>query len=100
MAKQSLVVHIAGQRYVVRSDADDAYLQALAQYVDEQLGEVQKGARLAAPHRQAVLAALNIADELFQEQQKRQQLKQQVTKRSRAILAFLDQEVHNRQQPQ
>ena len=98
MAKNSLVVHIAGQRFSVRSDADEAYVQALAEYVDERLDEVHKGSRMVAPHRQAILAALNIADELFQERQKRDTLKQQVKSRSEAIMATLDQEVLRRQQ--
>ena len=100
MAKYSLVVQIAGQRFSIRSDADEAYVQALAEYVDERLDEVHKGSRMVAPHRQAILAALNIADELFQEQQKRDTLKQKVRKRSQAIMAFVDQEVLRRQQQQ
>ena len=100
MAKKSLVVNIAGQRFSIRSDADEAYVQALAEYVDERLDEVHQGSRMVAPHRQAILAALNIADELFQERQGRDTLKQQVRKRSRAIMAFLDQEVIRRQQQQ
>jgi len=100
VAKKSLVVNIAGQRFSIRSDADEAYVQALAEYVDERLDEVHQGSRMVAPHRQAILAALNIADELFQERQCRDTLKQQVRKRSRAIMAFLDQEVIRRQQQQ
>ena len=100
MAKNSLVVHIAGQRFSVRSDADEAYVQALAKYVDERLDEVHKGSRMVAPHRQAILAALNIADELFQERQKRDGLRRAVRKRSKAIMAVLDEEVFRRQQQQ
>ena len=65
--RSSRVVHvdIHGQRYAVRSDLDPAYISELAAYVDEKMqlaaSEVQSGESM----RVAVLAALNIADELF-----------------------------------
>jgi len=65
--RSSRVVHvdIHGQRYAVRSDLDPAYISELATYVDEKMqlasSEVQSGESMKV----AVLAALNIADELF-----------------------------------
>ena len=43
VAKRPVVVHIAGQRYVVRSDADETYVQTLAEHVDKRMREVQLG---------------------------------------------------------
>ena len=100
MAKNSLSIKIAGQRFTIRSDADEAYVQSLAEYVDERLDEVHRGTRMVAPHRQAILAALTIADELFQEREQGQTLKQEVRTRSSAIMARLDEEVLRRQQQQ
>jgi cell division protein ZapA len=57
-------VEIAGQRYPIRSALDATYVTQLAAYVDEKM-------RLAAREtsgdtlKVAVLAALNVADELF-----------------------------------
>src|SRR5690349_9315377 len=65
--RSSRVVHvdIHGQRYAVRSDLDPAYISELAAYVDEKMQlastEVQSGESMKV----AILAALNIADELF-----------------------------------
>ena len=65
--RSSRVVHvdIHGQRYAVRSDLDPSYISELAAYVDEKMQlaatEVQSGESMKV----AVLAALNIADELF-----------------------------------
>ena len=65
--RSSRVVHvdIHGQRYAVRSDLDPAYISELAEYVDQKMqlasSEVQSGESMKV----AVLAALNIADELF-----------------------------------
>lgn len=69
--RSSRVVHvdIHGQRYAVRSDLDPAYISELASYVDEKMQlastEVQSGESMKV----AILAALNIADELFTSRQ-------------------------------
>lgn len=96
MAKRSVVVHIAGQRLVVRSDADEAYVQRLAGYVDERVCEVQRSSKRVPSQSLAVLAALNIADELFQEREKRTELKRKIRDKSRAVLSYLDKEVKAR----
>jgi cell division protein ZapA len=93
MGKRSVVVHIAGQRYVVRSDADEGYVQQLAEYVNERIDEVQRTSRPASPQSLAVLAALNIAGEFFRERQQRRQLRQRIRERSKAVLDLLDKEV-------
>lgn len=93
MDKKPYVLHIAGKRYVIRSDAEESYVQALAGFVDEQIREVENSSRPAAAHSMAVLAALNIADTLFQERKQGRQLKRQVRDETDALLDFLDQEV-------
>lgn len=90
MAKRSVVVHIAGQRYVVRSDAEESHVQTLARHVHERIEEVQATSRPASIQSLAILAALNIAGELFRERQRRQSLKNKVRETSRAVLALLD----------
>jgi cell division protein ZapA len=96
VAKRSVVVHIAGQRYVVRSDANEAYVQQLAGYVDDRVREVQQSSRRVPSQSLAILAALNIADDLFQERDRRASLKQRVREKSRAVLSYLDKEVKAR----
>lgn len=96
MGKRSVVVHIGGQRYVVRSDADEAYVQTLAGYVDERVKEVQKSSKPVTSQSLAVLAALNVADDLFQERRKRIDLRQRVIDRSKAVIALLEREVRAR----
>jgi cell division protein ZapA (FtsZ GTPase activity inhibitor) len=78
---------------VVRSDADEGYVETLARHVHERIEEVQSTSRPASMQSLAVLAALNIAGELFRERQRRQSLKAKVRERSSAVLALLDKEV-------
>ena len=63
----SRVVHvdIHGQRYAVRSDLDPQYIGELAGYLDEKMRLAARELASADPLRVAVIAALNIADELF-----------------------------------
>jgi cell division protein ZapA len=58
-------VEIQGQRYPIRSELDPEYVTRLAVYVDEKVRAAADSTLTGDPHRLAVLAALNIADELF-----------------------------------
>ncbi|HET7295359.1 MAG TPA: cell division protein ZapA, partial [Vicinamibacteria bacterium] len=65
--KPNLVhVEIFGQSYALRAGEDPAYLERLAALVDGHMKEVAKAAGAVDSVRVAVLAALNIADELVQ----------------------------------
>src|SRR3989440_8401243 len=58
-------VEIAGQRYPIRSSLDQEYVARLAAYVDEKMRAATESTPTGDSLRLAVLAALNIADELF-----------------------------------
>lgn len=58
-------VEIHGQRYPIRSTLDQEYVARLAQYVDEKMRAASDSTPTGDALRLAVLAALNIADELF-----------------------------------
>lgn len=62
----SQVVHvdIHGQRYAVRSDLDPQYVAELAAFLDDRMRAAARELASADPLRIAVIAALNIADEL------------------------------------
>ena len=58
-------VEIAGQRYPIRSALDSAYVAQLAAYVDEKMRLAARETNTGDTLKVAVLAALNVADELF-----------------------------------
>ena len=58
-------VEIHGQRYPIRSTLDQEYVARLASYVDEKMRAAADSAPTGDTLRLAVLAALNVADELF-----------------------------------
>lgn len=92
VAKRSVAVEIAGQRYVVRSDADETYVRMLAAFLSEQIEEVSRTLRVVPTQKLVVLAALNIVDALFKERRDQVELKQRVRERSQALLAYVERE--------
>ena len=61
-----LKVKILGQDYVVRSSAGQKYLNDVSAYVNEKMEEIMaSGIDDSQQLRIAVLAAMNITDELF-----------------------------------
>jgi cell division protein ZapA len=58
-------VEIFGLSYSVQAGGEPGYVEQLAGFVDAQMREVSRGAGAVDSVRIAVLAALNIADELF-----------------------------------
>jgi cell division protein ZapA len=58
-------VEIHGQRYPIRSALEPEYVARLARYVDEKIQAAGESTPSGDTLRLAVLAALNIADELF-----------------------------------
>jgi cell division protein ZapA len=58
-------VEIHGQRYPIRSTLEPEYVVRLATYVDEKMRAAADSTPTGDSLRLAVLAALNIADELF-----------------------------------
>jgi cell division protein ZapA len=58
-------VEIFGQTYSVKSGGEPAYVEKLAAYVDEEMKDVSRASGAVDSLKVAVLAALNMADELF-----------------------------------
>lgn len=64
--KNSTRVTICGEDYTIRSDAPPEHTQAIAAYVDTKIREVLESASVVESHKAAILAALQITDELFE----------------------------------
>ena len=59
-------ISIYGQEYSVKAPADAEYIKKIASYLDEKMREVQSGfSTTQSSTRIAILAAMNITDELF-----------------------------------
>ncbi len=68
-------VEIFGQKLGIRAEGEAARLQELARFVDSRMREVADRTSSVDTVKIAVLTALNIADELFQERDKDQDVR-------------------------
>ena len=68
MAEKTVVtVLIAGDEYNIRAEATPEYTRECARYVDATITEITRSSRtVMEPHKAAILAALSLADQLFQ----------------------------------
>ena len=76
--KTTVKVTIAGEEYSIRTDTSPEHTRAVAAYVDRVLKGLQSGAASAERHRVAILAALQITDELFRERQGHDDLAEEI----------------------
>ncbi len=72
MLEERIPVEIFGQTYEILGDSSQTlYYNSLARYVEEKMREIKLSINIVSDHKIAVLAALNIADELFQDKEKK-----------------------------
>ncbi|MDC0160046.1 cell division protein ZapA [Gemmatimonadales bacterium] len=69
--KSSVTVRIAGEDHTIRASAEPEYTRRCAKLVDDRIHDIRVTAGLIEGHKAAILAALSIADELFQAQDQR-----------------------------
>lgn len=63
--RTSVRVRIVGEEYALRSDAPEEHTRAVAAYVDRVISQVMASGHVVESHKAAILAALEIADELL-----------------------------------
>jgi cell division protein ZapA len=83
-------VEIYGQTYSIRAGADPEYIRNIARYVDIKMREIASGTPTVDSMKIAVLAALNITDELFQLKRQKQDADKEVERRTEMLNHILD----------
>jgi cell division protein ZapA len=85
-----ITVEIAGQRYPIRSTLDERYVAELAAYVDQKM----RAAVNAAPESDmlglVILAALNIADDVFRARQQQSTATGELNERALRLEEIVD----------
>ena len=84
--RNTVSVDIFGKTYSVLAGTDPEYTRTLARYVDEQMQNVSKQSKAVDTQKVAVLAALNIANELFQAER----TEFEIEKRTTDLLAMVE----------
>lgn len=82
-------IDIYDQSYNVNAE-NEAYIKELASYVDTKMREVADTTRIVDSLKVAVLAALNIADEVFSLQARQEKLEGPIRKRVEKCMALVE----------
>jgi cell division protein ZapA len=90
--KRSVSVQIAGVRYSLKTDEDERWVKMIAAFVDAKMREVQKSTRTVDTQSVAVLAALQVAEELFAERRDTRELRKSIREKSESLLDYLERE--------
>lgn len=88
-------IEIFDQTYNVQAEGDEAYLRQLASFVDEKMRTVAEATRQVDSTRLAVLASLNIADELFTLRRRQEQLEGPLRKRVEKCVNLVEKALEN-----
>lgn len=87
-------VTIYGQEYTIKAPADASYIKNIAEYVDGKMREVQDElATPQVPAKVSILAAMNIADELFAEKRDRDQIKGDVESKVSSLIEIVEEAI-------
>jgi len=86
----STEVYILGQRYTIKGDAPEEYIKELASYVDGKLKEVHSASPNITPVKASILAALDIADELFRLKNEQEDLTKAIEEKAERLSSLFD----------
>ena len=89
-AKNVVQVQIFGHSYTIRGEADQDYILGVAAYVDRKMREITEKLPVASLSKVAILASLNIADELYKERAQRDAQQKALGTRAARLNAVLD----------
>lgn len=87
--KRKVDVTLLGHRFTVKTEKDEAYVHGLAAHITRKLDEVRRQMRNASREEQALLVALNLADELFEAAERSATARAEVRKHTEAMIAKL-----------
>ncbi len=89
--KRTVTLEIAGARYRMASDADEAHLARLADLINERIEQLgPKVAKTATPAQLLAVVALGLADELVQSEERRRSVERTTHDAVQRAIARID----------
>ena len=89
--KHVLYVQIMGHDYPLEANSgDDLYVNRLAQFVEERMKEIKDESNVVDSYKLAVMAAMNISDELFRLRDTKGSNSQVFETKADELIKFLD----------
>tara|TARA_B100000131_G_C18051913_1_gene586780 strand:- start:107 stop:427 length:321 start_codon:yes stop_codon:yes gene_type:complete len=92
---KNITVNIYGQDYMLKTTADNEYIERIADYVKSKMKELEETG-LDSNSQQlkiAVLSAMNIADELFQSMNKNENIISTIETKGHSFIEYIDERI-------
>ena len=88
--KRTVKVELLGQSFAIKSEKSEAHLQKVAGYVNRKFDELRRQTRTTSSHDLALLVALNLADELFDQRSDVDEEKEMIRSRAQKALSTIN----------
>lgn len=87
-------VTIYGHEYTVKAPADSTYIKSIAEFVDTKMREVQeKMPNEQSTERIAILAAMNISDELLSIRNDKESFSTDIENKIQSLIEIIDENI-------
>ncbi len=86
----SVEINILGQTYKIKGDASEEYIREVARYVEGKIKEVLEKSPGMSPLKAAILAAMNIADELKKTQLEQESIARDIESKTEQLFSLFE----------
>lgn len=90
MERKAFEVKILNQKFLLQTDSDERYVRKVADFVNEKIFNIQKKTSSVSTLNVAILAAINIADDLFKIKRKKVETKSTLETKIKDLVQILD----------
>ena len=90
---KTIEVEVYGQRFSLQGEADEKYFHELAKFVDGQMRTLSQKMTTGTPTKLAILAAINIADQMFHLKRRRKGSEEDIERKAQEILERIEQQL-------
>ena len=87
---KTIQVEVFGQRLNLQGEGEEAYFHELAGYVDAQMRNLAQQTPTSTPTKLAILAAINITDQLLRQERQRQTGDAEFERRTQTLVETIE----------
>ncbi len=87
---KTIEVEVFGQRFSLQGEGEEEYFHKIAGFVDEQMRTLAQQSKTSTPTTLAILAAINIADQLFKKEHQQQSGDAEIDRRAQHLLETIE----------
>ncbi len=87
---KTIEVEVFGHRFSLQGEGEEAYFHELAEYVDQQMRTLTQKTQTSTPTKLAILAAINITDQLFRQRREPTVGEAEIERRAQILLETID----------